>query len=69
MSKAREHYEYQAIQAFQNAGLACPFCASYSGHFHTCPTINGATAEAANFVDGTITEQDRILAHALGVQL
>jgi len=36
---------YEEVLAIQNSGIACPCCASTSGHFARCPLLNRNTAE------------------------
>ena len=58
----------QALQT-QNNGGVCEHCNSALGHFRNCPLICRETAEAHSVALGTITAEDRIWAHGLGVQL
>lgn len=60
---------YQAALELQNQGSVCPHCSSPSGHRGFCPLINRQSAEAASFTAGNYSEQDRIIAHGLGVAL
>jgi hypothetical protein len=63
------NFIHDAITDAQNRGELCPHCQSAQGHTILCPTINRAIAEARSALNGNATEQDAILAHALGVKL
>lgn len=53
----------------QNEGGTCSHCGSSLGHFSHCPLICRATAEALSALNGDATEEDTLIAHALGVAL
>lgn len=65
----RSQDEYQKQLERQNSGETCEHCSAHFGHRGHCPLINRQSAEAASFVAGTYTEQDRIIAHGLGIIL
>jgi hypothetical protein len=60
---------YADILAAQNEGKACPHCSSRFGHYSHCGLINRNAGEALRAAKGEYTVQDKIIAHALGVQL
>jgi hypothetical protein len=70
MSDNHNSYDAYAQElARQNEGLPCKHCFSRFGHYSHCGLINRNVGEAQRASQGEYTVQDKIIAHALGVQL